>query len=38
MTILVESFIVTFLGVTIGVILGVGLVFCIKKVINKILK
>jgi len=36
--ILVKSFVITFLGVTIGVILGVGLVFCIEKVINKILK
>lgn len=36
--ILVKSFVITFLGITIGVILGVGLVFCIEKVINKILK
>lgn len=38
MTILVESFVVTCLGVTAGVVLGIGLVFCIKKVVNKILK
>lgn len=36
--ILVKSFVITCLGVTIGLILGVGLVFCIKKVIDKILK
>jgi hypothetical protein len=36
--ILVKAFVVTCLGVAAGLILGVGLVFCIKKVIDKILK
>ena len=38
MTILVESFVITCLGVIAGVVLGIGLVSCIKKVVDKILK
>jgi len=36
--ILVKSFVITCLGVAAGLVLGAGLVFCIKKVIDKILK